>query len=574
MRWHESLKTKVICSFLLIALFSSITMGVNSYRSARATIEATVGETAINIIESVAKQIDPAQFDALRDGADMESEYYRELRDRLNSVRESLGLKYLYTMRRNEQGQYVYVVDGMPWDDPDESLLNDEEDQAEMSDAWIASLSGTPGFELEASEEWGNLLSAYLPLKDTTGNVIGMLGADFDGNLMFDQLTEVRKSMVSRTVVVSLLGCLLGALIAIVLVRSLGELQTQAELLQHGDLTVEFRQAGRRDEVGRLAGAFQLVVNSLAGVTRNIRASTTQVMQHAAELAEGAQTTERIAAGITQVVSQVAAGSEQQVQSIDGVSGSMQEVFKQVQRVTEHAGEVTQAADKAVVEADAALRRYQSSMQQVNKINESISRTATVVQSLGQKSEEIGSFSQTISQIASQTNLLALNAAIEAARAGEHGKGFAVVADQVKTLANAVNKASSQINGLVEIMQGEIKQVTAAIHDGVKQASEGVRSSAAVDGYLANLVASNDNVKELVHSVLEAVGIIEQSCQQSLTRLMDLSAISIQFSSGAQQAAASTEEQMAIIQAVEQRLAKLRAIAAELEQAVNQFKLV
>lgn len=572
LKHRRSLRVQIIFSFLIITLFSSVAMGVYSYRSARVTIETTVGETALSIIKSVVNQVDTERFATLREAADMELPYYSELSERLNSIRESLGLKYLYTMRQNEHGQYVYVVDGLPWEE--RSLLNDEEDIDNMSDKWIAGVQGTPGYEIDAvSDESGSLISAYYPIRDEAGNVIGMLGADFDGNLMSEQLVAVRGAMIASTLVVTLLGALAGAVLAILLVRSLKDLQVQAGQLQHGDLTVKFRHAGRRDEVGSLAGAFQTVVDSLANITRSIRESTRQVLQHAADLTKGAQSTHRTAAVITEIVGQVASGSEQQVESVEGVSSSMQEVFRQIQRVTEHAGKVTQAADTAVAEADAALRRYQSSMQQVNRISDSIGHTATIVESLGQKSEEIGSFSQTISGIASQTNLLALNAAIEAARAGENGRGFAVVADQVKTLASEVNKASSQINGLVNIMQGEIRQVTSAIEDGVRQAHEGVRSSAELDGYLGNLLSSNDNVKQLVHEVLEAVGIIEQSCQQALSRLMDLATISKQFSAGAQQAAASTEEQMTIIQATEQYLTNLREIAAKLEQTVNLFKL-
>ncbi len=50
--------------------------------------------------------------------------------------------------------------------------------------------------------------------------------------------------------------------------------------------------------------------------------------------------------------------------------------------------------------------------------------------------------------IASSINLLSLNASIEAARAGEAGRGFSVVAQEVRSLSDAADKVSDEINTL------------------------------------------------------------------------------------------------------------------------------
>lgn len=62
---------------------------------------------------------------------------------------------------------------------------------------------------------------------------------------------------------------------------------------------------------------------------------------------------------------------------------------------------------------------------------------------------EIDRLVASVEDVSFRTNLLALNAAVEAARAGDKGAGFAVVAAEVRSLAQATQKATREIRGLV-----------------------------------------------------------------------------------------------------------------------------
>ncbi len=99
-----------------------------------------------------------------------------------------------------------------------------------------------------------------------------------------------------------------------------------------------------------------------------------------------------------------------------------------------------------------------------------IQQASGSVDSLHQRTGQIGGIVQLIKAIADQTNLLALNAAIEAARAGEAGRGFAVVADEVRKLAERTTQATAEIAGLVGAIQEETRSAKLIMDDGADSA--------------------------------------------------------------------------------------------------------
>ena len=247
---------------------------------------------------------------------------------------------------------------------------------------------------------------------------------------------------------------------------------------------------------------------------------------------------------------QVKVGVERSAQDARRQGEMTQTVFEASTRSTAAIGEVSDSAreiDASTLRnldiARESLDEVRDIASKINAVSEKLQRFNHTVDDLSQRSESVKQIAALIREIADQTNLLALNAAIEAARAGEAGRGFAVVADEVRKLAERVNKATQEIvgniNGMLDLV-GETRAENDVINDDVEQTRDVVTRSAAqfehmvgefertggqltqIAGGMASLTDTNAhvhaNVTEIHHLSTAVAGQMD-NCEQRTTDL-------------------------------------------------------
>jgi methyl-accepting chemotaxis protein len=385
-------------------------------------------------------------------------------------------------------------------------------------------------------------------------NEIYTVAAPFSGgpwavlaNMPEEEISAVTWSVGTQLAIGSLLSMLIAVGAAIWLLRSklkpLSDLVNQAEALGAGDLSVRSNVTSH-DEIGQLAGSFNKMGEALSTMVSHIRIAAQEVSSRAHALSG-------LSGGAYE-------GMEQQSGEITSMAGAVEEFSATALNIADNMGHTERLAQGNAQQTRIGRASMHEASASLEQIAGSLSGTATVIDTLGQRSQEIGGIVSVITSIAEQTNLLALNAAIEAARAGEQGRGFAVVADEVRNLASRTRQATDEISGMITSIQQETGNAISTMEQGNTLMQEGLSRNAKVAAALAQIDEQSRSAGEQFAAITTATQ--EQSNTATL------------LSSNLQSIALANSEQREVVSNLAVTAQELNALAADLRREVDRFR--
>lgn len=411
-----------------------------------------------------------------------------------------------------------------------------------------------------------------IPL-DTAMGRLGFIriGMNFD--------TQVRKPLIFTGVVTLVMVFVfigIGVLIAIPATRMLLDpvhsVQRATEAIAVGDLTVSVDTISR-DEIGAMAQAFNRMVESQRSMVSSIRHISGDVSHASEELAASSEQVSSSAVEVNDTIQKVADDSVMGMQHTAEINRMIESFTDLLNQARDQAGKTMKVAGDSYSAADQGRQDVIVMNETMFQIKTGSEENLQAILQLDEFTRQIEGITDAISGIAGQINLLALNAAIEAARAGDVGRGFAVVADEIGKLADQSTRqakdVATMVNRIIEITRSSVG-VTKKQSELILQGAE---AASAVNESLGRIVEASRSISSQAQTILE---IAEKEVRESdavRSRINALNALISDTANRAVEVRQATRETTGAMEEVARGSQTLSALAVNLKEMVEQFKL-
>lgn len=564
------IRNKIVLPITVLIILLCLVMGINSYkRTESGLIEMGVEEARMAAVIST-KVIDAQKLAALTP-ASGESAEYEEILAALAGVRDDCGIRYLYTLYTDGQKVYYGI---------DTDTSQNRSDFGEVFEVSYQELRGV--FQGEEyvqdyidSTEDGELISAYMPVKDSSGAVVGIVGCDYDASGVVRHLDAILRQTAGITLICLICALTIINLIVGKIIRSLHKVDGKIHELvnNEGDLT-QTLEIHTGDEMELISDNVNALLGYIRSIMINISDNSDLLNESSRVMAENLSEAEESISDVSATMEEMSAAMEESSASLDQVNDSIGMVFGSIEEIYRQAEDGSRSSDVIMSNASEV---YQNAVENRKNAEAQAADMAEAVQSKIEKSkevEQIRDLTRNIISITQETTLLALNASIEAARAGESGRGFAVVADQIGKLATNSAGAATEIQKVTADVIASVDELAAEAEVMINFMNE-----TAMGGY-EKLLTTSENYQSDVGSMNEMMQRFAAESEE-LKRSMDLIRGSVEniktavneSAMGISNVSATVADLTESIGDIDRQADSNLGVAGQLKSEVNKFKL-
>lgn len=565
-----SIRLKMILSVMGIMMIVFGFLGGTSIITMQMNLIEMGGEQAQVAAEFAASEIDVDELLKLKPG-DEDGKVYNSIVEPLREVQKACGVKYLYTLTTD--GTKVYY--GVDTDETDgRCAIGEEYDHtyAELKSVFEGEKYVADVIE---SDEFGDLIIAYEPIKDENGNVVAVLASDYDASGIVTRLSGMTMNIVVLSAIGYVFAFIVTFLVATMLTKGMKQVNIKLYDLVHneGDLTQKLHVKSG-DEMEVMAGNLNELLDYIRGIMINISENATSLNESCTMIAENLQVSADGVTDVSATMEEMSAAVEETSVSFEQIHDSVGDVYEKIRNVSNKALEGDELTQDIQSRAQVIYEEASKVQKEAGEKSAAISEVVNEKINQSKAVKEIQVLTENILSISAQTNMLALNANIEAARAGEAGRGFAVVAGEIGKLAsdsaNAATKiqevSATVIQAVEELaMEAEnmlqfMDEVTMEgygklLHTG----KEYYEDAEKIHELMENFAAESETIEKITDSIRESVEAVTEAMEESARGTMNVATTSTELS--------------ASIENIGNMAKSNKGVANDLAMEVGKFKL-
>lgn len=414
----------------------------------------------------------------------------------------------------------------------------------------------------------------YMPMYGAGHTIVGMVFAGVPKEIVDSASREVIAGSVAPSSLFFIIAMIAIFFITKKMIKRFSDCVSTLEVISNGDLTVEIdeKMMNVKDESGMIARACASLKERLTNTLDNIIEKSGDVDETATDLGEASEECATTICHVEQAVNDISSGATSQAadtanatEHVIKMGGLVEETNESVERLTGIAGEMEESSITA-----------NQTLEKLEKVNEEAKSAIDVIyeqtNTTNVSAQKISEAVSLITEIAEETNLLSLNASIEAARAGEAGRGFAVVASQIQKLAEQSNESAKTIEQIITALISDSEKSVETMNE-VKNIME--RQSDMVNETEKTFGEVLDGIKasrEGINDISSNMSSLNKTREVVVDIVSNLSAIAEENAASTEETNAAVSEVSASVQQVSASAATLKAIADQLNKAVNTFK--
>ncbi|MBQ6844803.1 MAG: HAMP domain-containing protein, partial [Agathobacter sp.] len=311
---------------ILLSLFSYMTLQEEMIAMGQIQAQTVAALTAGNLDAEVVAQITKPGMENTQE--------YKSQQDVLITAQQKGNVLYIYTLYTD--GATVYY--GVDADTTETACAVGEEFEipyAEIKHVFEGGLHVEDAIDSDGDE---HLLTAYVPIIDASGEVVGVLACDYDASTIVYELNDSRSKTMMLTFEALAVCIVIIFFVVRSIMKSLNSVNSKLYDLvnNEGDLTqkLEIRSG---DELELIASNVNAMLEYIRSIMISIAGNSTSLNGTSQSVANNISATQMSIADVSATMQQMSASMEETSAALTEINNSIIEISDEIDNITERA---------------------------------------------------------------------------------------------------------------------------------------------------------------------------------------------------------------------------------------------